>query len=208
MRPFPASDIKEFKTLKKLDSPWKVQDFIERLPINFELGGDTCRSPLMALRHREAHCMEGALLAATAFWIQGEKPLLLDLKTNDHDESHVIALFKWKGLWGAVSKTNHAILRYRDPVYRTVRELAMSYFNEYFLDDGIKTLRSFSSSPFSLLRYGRRWLVSDDHLFDIVEAIDFSPHTSILGKGKHRLLRLADPIERGLCSIVQWEENE
>lgn len=81
----------------------------------------------------QAHCIEGALLAALALYVRGEKPLLLDLSRQKTDQEHVVALFRKNGYWGALSKTNHAVLRYRDPVYRTVRELALSYFHEYFL---------------------------------------------------------------------------
>ena len=158
MRKFPSPYRKEFEIFKKLDTPVKIQDFLDAIRINFEVKRETCRSPLMVLRHKEAHCMEGAMLAAACFWYNGQRPLLLDLKTmvrprspQEKDDDHVVALFKENGRWGAVSKTNHAGLRYRDPVYKTVRELALSYFHEYFLDNGVKTMRSYSA-PFSLLQ--------------------------------------------------------
>src|SRR5688572_18822646 len=99
MRQFPKLSLKEFEIFKKLDSPWKIQDFLDTLLINFEPNRDTCRSPLMVLRKKEAHCMEGALLAAAALWYHGKEPLLLDLKTTSADESHVIALFRGKSGW-------------------------------------------------------------------------------------------------------------
>jgi hypothetical protein len=201
MKRFPKECPKEFEVLKKLDTPIKVQDFIEALPINFERGGDTCRSPLMTLRAGKAHCMEGALLAAAAFWCHGERPLLLDLKTGRDDESHVVALFKRHGRWGAVSKTNHAVLRYRDPVYRTLHELAMSYFHEYFLDNGRKTLKSYSK-PFDLLKYKSDWLTNKKHLWGLIDVLDRSPHISIIPRGTK--LRSADPIERKAGKLVQW----
>ena len=191
MRRFPKSKLKEFEVFKKLNSPAKIQDFVDSIRINF---GETCRSPLMALRHKEAHCVEGAMLAAAILWHQGKKPLLLDLETTVDDDSHVVALFKRKNRWGAISKTNHAILRYRDPVYKTVRELAMSYFNEYFLDSGIKTLRNYSA-PFSLLKYNEYWLTSKKSLRDIVKDLEKSEHFKILPNNGTRHLRLADPIE-------------
>ncbi|MDP3975003.1 MAG: hypothetical protein Q8P88_01810 [Candidatus Jorgensenbacteria bacterium] len=206
MKRFPKEHPKEFRVFKKLDTPVKVQDFIEALPINFERGGDTCRSPLMTLRAGEAHCMEGALLAAAAFWYHGARPLLLDLKTAKGDESHVVALFRHRGLWGAVSKTNHAVLRYRDPVYRTPRELALSYFNEYFLDNGRKTMKSYSV-PFNLLTYRGEWLTARKHLWNLIDKLDLSPHMNILPRGGAKL-RGADPIERKAGELVQWKEKK
>jgi hypothetical protein len=146
----------ELKILRKLNTPIKIQDFLDTLPINFEKRGDTQMSPRKVLREKKAHCIEGALLAAAALWIAGEEPLLMDLKAMPHDDDHVVALYKINGLWGAISKTNHATVRFRDPIYRTVRELALSYFHEYFLDKdskkakaGQKVLYSYSK-PFNL----------------------------------------------------------
>src|SRR3989344_3210239 len=136
MRPFPHLDQPEFAIFEKLTTPEKIQDFIDILPVNFEPNSDTSRSPLMTLREGRAHCMEGALIAASALWYHGEPPLLLDLKTTKGDDDHVVTLFKRHGRWGAISKTKHAVLRYRDAIYRSVRELVMSYFHEYFLDSG------------------------------------------------------------------------
>ncbi len=196
----------EFKIFKKLNSPQKIQDFINKIPINFECTGETCRSPLAVLKHNEAHCMEGALLAAAIFWYHGAKPLLMDLKTTDDDEDHVVALFKKGSYWGAISKTNHAVLRYRDPVYKTVRELAMSYFNEYFLYNGQKTLRSYSK-PFNLSQYDKSWLTARRDLWNIVEVLDESPHFKIFEKGMVRRLRLADPLEIKAGKILEWKKK-
>jgi hypothetical protein len=115
--------------LKKLNSPQKIQDYLDTLPINFEEDGETYMSVSRSLRAKKVHCLEAALLAACTLWIQGAKPLLMDFKT-DNDEDHVVAIFKVRNHWGAISKTNHAVLRYRDPIYRTLRELALSYFHE------------------------------------------------------------------------------
>lgn len=200
---FPRPDVKEFGIFKKLDSPAKVQDLLNRLPQNFDAARRTCRSPLMVLRANKAHCMEGAMLAAAAFWHHGERPLILDLRTTAKDDDHVLALFKSGGRWGAVSKTNHAVLRYRDPIYKNIRELVMSYFNEYFLDDGVKTLREYSA-PFDLRRYGSDWLTSEDDLWDIPNDLDSSRHFKILLPGGHKRLRLADGIEIEAGKIVEW----
>jgi hypothetical protein len=135
MKNFSCFGKKELKIFKKLDNPKKIQDFLEKIPVNFR---KTLRSPMMVLRKNNAHCLEGALLAASVLAFHGEKPLLLDLRANDRDFDHVVALFKRNNCWGAISKTNHAVLRYREPVYKNIRELAMSYFHEYFDDNGKK----------------------------------------------------------------------
>lgn len=205
MRPFPVSQYPEFAVFKKLNSPAKVQDFIGTLHMNFEKNGDTYRSPLMALRSGEAHCAEGAMLAAAIFWYHGEPPLLLDLKVVEGkgDVDHVVALFKEGGRWGAVSKTNHAVLRYRDPVYKTVRELTLSYFNEYFLlKNGVKTLRSYSA-PFNLLRCGAGWLTATEKLQEVIDALDESRHFAIVDAAAIRRLRPADSVEIAAGSITE-----
>jgi hypothetical protein len=213
MRKFPQKTLKEhpreFAVLKKLDSPEKIQDFLDTIKINFEKNGDTSRSPLTVLRRREAHCIEGALLAAAALWYHGQPPLLLDLvtKKRGHDHDHVVALFKRGGHWGAISKTNHAVLRWRDPVYCTVRELAMSYFHEYFLDTGEKTLRTYSRA-FSLLPFGDDWLTSTEDLWEVNNALDESPHFAIAPKGAMAKLRRAHPIERAAGKIVEWKKEK
>lgn len=191
---------------KRLATPRKIQDFLVSLPMNFEEKGDTLFSPRRALRSGKAHCFEGALLAAAAFWFHGERPLLLDLKTTDDDDSHVAALFKQRGRWGAVSHTNHAVLRYREPIYLSVRELALSYFHEYFLNkNGAKTLRSYSS-PFDLSRVrGREWLTAEENVWYVDALLDKSPHHAILTPALIRNLRPADPIERQAGEIVEWQ---
>ncbi len=203
MRKFPRFDVKEFSVFKRLASPQRIQDFLNALPVNFELGGSTSRSPLAALRRGEAHCMEGATIAAAALWYHGAEPLLLDLKTASKDEDHVVALFRNGGRWGAVSRTNHGVLRYRDPVFRDVRELTMSYFNEYFLDSGVKTLRTYSA-PFSLLRFKDDWLTAGKDIWHVNNALDKSRHFKILRKGTR--LRRADPIEIDIGKVTEWKD--
>lgn len=192
---------KDTRFLRSLNTPSKVQDYLDSIPFNFERKGETCMSPKRVLRERKAHCIEGAMLAATAFSLQGKLPFILSLKVDKHDDDHVIALFKENGYWGAVSKTNHAVLRYRDPVYRSVRELAMSYFHEYFLTtDGRKTMRAFSK-PINLKRFGVKWIASESDLWAIAETIFDSPHTSAVAKENRRLLRRVTPLERKAASI-------
>ncbi|HET8948175.1 MAG TPA: hypothetical protein VFQ07_14450, partial [Candidatus Polarisedimenticolia bacterium] len=124
----------ERRLFRRLRTPAAIQDYLDRIPTNFETHGQTCRSPRGVVRAGVAHCLEAALLAAAAFWFHGRPPLLLDLKARRDDFDHVVAPFLERGRWGAISKTNHAVLRWRDPVYASVRELAMSYFHEYFKD--------------------------------------------------------------------------
>ncbi|MBX4206396.1 hypothetical protein KW784_01255 [Candidatus Parcubacteria bacterium] len=177
-------------------TPAKIQDFVNKLRFNFEKRGETHRSVAETLKAGKAHCFEGALVAAAAFQMQGRKPLILDLKTVRPDFDHVVALFKIDGCWGAVSKTNHAVLRYREPVYRSIRELAMSYFHEYFLyENGKKTLRSYSK-PFDLSKQRIDWLTSTENLADLAHLLDISPHTDILTPKQIKNLRKADQIER------------
>ena len=149
---------KELSVLKRLDTPQKIQDFVSAIPQNFEPDGDSCMSVREVLKNRRAHCIEGALVAALALWVHGEAPLVMDLSANDIDEDHIITLFQKNGYWGAISKGNHAYVRYRDPVYRSIRELAMSYFHEYYDTKGNKTLRSFSR-PLDLSRLDRKSVV-------------------------------------------------
>ena len=181
--------------LPRLSSPAKIQGFLNKLPFNFEKLGDTCYSPRMVLRNRTAHCMEGAIFAAAALKLQGHPPLVVDLRATKKDFDHVVAVFKVNGAWGAISKTNHAVLRYREPIYRDIRELIMSYFHEYFLDSGRKTLREYSD-PFDLSKFDKRgWQTSEKNLFYIPEALDRSRHHKILTPPQLRSLRRADPIE-------------
>ncbi|MBP9771690.1 MAG: hypothetical protein KBD16_02075 [Candidatus Pacebacteria bacterium] len=195
MRRFPFPDTPEFQVFKKLTSPAKVQDFVNAIPMNFEKNGETCHSPRAVLTHKKAQCLEGALLAAAVLWYHGRPPLLLDLETNHSDESHVVALFTEDGYWGAISKTNHGVLRYRDPVYKTIRELALSYFNEYFLHNGKKTLRTFSKRPFSLLDFEDEWLTADYPVWNVHDELIDAPHEKIAPDRVMRRLRPADSIE-------------
>jgi hypothetical protein len=197
---------KEQAVIARLSTPAKIQDYLNALSINFEPDGDTCRSPREVLRTKRAHCLEGALFAAAVLWYHGQQPLLLDLKAAAHDYDHVVTLFKQHGRWGAISKTNHAVLRYREPVYATVRELALSYFHEYFDHSGKKTLRSFSR-PFSLKRFGTSWITDSDDLWEIGAALDGATHTPIAPPSQLKKLRLADPLEIEAGKLTEYKEK-
>jgi hypothetical protein len=191
-----------YRKLKRLSTPAKIQDFLNKMPFNHEKRGETYRSVEETLRANEAHCFEGALVAAAALSMQGHRPLLMDIRVSKGDADHVVALFKRGKLWGAISKTNHAVLRYREPIYKSVRELAMSYFHEYFLPDGTKTMRKFSR-PFDLSKRKENWLSSKENLVELVDALDRSPHEEVVPKG-HKL-RKAEKIEIKAGLIVEWK---
>lgn len=198
----------ERRMFARLNSPKKIQDYLDTLSINFEVKKGTYMSPRRVIREQTAHCFEGALFACAALAYHGKKPLLLDLQTIDRDEDHVVALFKSPpaggGLWGAISKTNHPILRYRDPVYKTVRELAISYFHEYILDDGTKSLRRYSK-PFDLSRYSpTKWVTEENDLHWLVDALNESQHFKIAPPKAMRKLRKASSLEVKAINIVEW----
>lgn len=196
----------EIKIFKKLGSPKKIQDFLQRLKINFEKSGQTCYSPRLVLQKRTAHCMEGAMLAAAVLEFHGAKPLLLDLRSEEHDFDHVVAVFKQFGKFGAISKTNHAVLRYREPVYKTVRELAMSYFHEYFDKKGRKTLREYSRL-FDLNYFNKlNWRTSEKNLFEIPNYLDEIKHFKILSKAQEKNLRKADSLEILAGELVEYKK--
>jgi hypothetical protein len=173
----------EFAVLRRLDTPQKIQDYLYRLKQNFEVEGDTCRPVKAVLRAGNAHCIEGAMLAACAFWVHGEPPLLLDMRAV-HDYDHVVALFRRNGLWGAISKTNGFGLRGRDPVYRTLRELAISYFHEYCNRRDQKTLREYSI-PYDLRRVATKiWVSGEDNAWIVAEELDDLRHFKLMN-GRH-----------------------
>lgn len=195
---------KEFAAIKRLSTPAKIQDFLDALPFNFEKRGETCYSPREVLARKHAHCLEGALFACAALALAGEKPLLMNLRTLPKDEDHALALYRRNGYWGAISKTNHAVLRFRDPVYTTPRELAMSYFHEYFLNaSGLKTLRAYSK-PLDLSRFGTDWVASEKPLWPIAHALRDSEHIPLFPSDSRKYLRHASAIERKAGHIVEW----
>lgn len=192
----------EFAVLRRLSTPEKIQDFLNALPANFEIGGETCMSVREVLRRRRAHCIEGAMLAACALWVHGEPPLLLDLRAA-RDYDHVVALFRRGGCWGAISKTNPSVLRWRDPVYRSLRELAMSYLHEYANGRGQKTLRSYAG-PFDLRRFDPKlWVTNGKNCWDVGETLDEIRHTPLVTKRQSRMLRLRDAMERKAGALLE-----
>jgi hypothetical protein len=162
----------EIKFLKTLNNPDKIQEFLDEIDYNPNY---ECRSPRWVLKRRTAHCFEGALFAASALQFIGYKPLIVDMRAVN-DDDHVIAVFKVDGHWGAVAKSNFTSLRYREPVYRTLRELIMSYFDFFFNTDKYKSLRSYSL-PFDLTAFeSRNWATTDDDLEYIGDKIESVHH--------------------------------
>jgi len=167
------------KLLRKLSTPEKIQRYLDDLPYNKERDGETCRSPRLAIEYNTAHCFEGALLAAAALRVNGRPPLILDL-ASVRDDDHVIAVYRTNGYWGAIAKSNYAGLRFRSPVYRTLRELALSYFEHYYNLKGEKTLRGYSSRPVNLSRFDKlNWMTTVEPLWPIPDYLCEISHTSI-----------------------------
>jgi hypothetical protein len=187
----------EWKVLRRLDTPQKIQRFLDtEVAYNKEARGPTCRSPRRVLGDRTAHCLEGALFGAAALRAHGYPPLLLDLEAV-RDDDHVLGLFRDRGCWGAVAKSNYTGLRFREPVYRTLRELAMSYFELYYNLDAEKTLRSYSR-PVNLARFDAiHWMTAEEDLWAVSEYLFAIPHRPLLANGReHRLSPVDDRLYR------------
>ncbi|MGZ3724174.1 MAG: hypothetical protein ACXWQQ_00150 [Pseudobdellovibrio sp.] len=167
----------ELRVLKSLNTPYKIQKFLDDLPYHL---ADTSFSPRKVLRHRTAHCLEGAIFAAAALRVNGYEPLIFDLEAvNDTD--HVIAVFRENGGWGAIASSNYPGCRFRAPIHRTFRELALSYFNDYFNKRRERTLRNFSTRPVNLKRFDHlNWMTSEDDVWFIAEHLLEIPHTKLL----------------------------
>lgn len=193
---------KEISILKKLNSPIKIQDYLQNMPANLEKVEETLMSPRLTLKSGICHCLEGALLAALALWLHGHKPLLVDMKGKRGDFDHVICVFRINDYWGAISKTNHSVIRYRDPIYRDIRELVISYFHEY-TKDGIKTLYSYSEL-LDLSKIDKSWVIAEKNLWYIDKLLNKSNHFNIVPNKKTRL-RKSDPIEIDAGDLVEYK---
>lgn len=197
---------KEKILMQKLNTPAKVQDFLNSLKFNFEKENETFKSPIMVLRKKNAHCIEGAVLGAYILSLHGFPPLILHLQATKDDFDHVITPFKQYGFWGALSKTNHAVLRYREPVYKNIRELVMSYFHEYFLNkNGKKTLRKYSR-PFNLNTFKKGWETAEENLWKIDRGLDIIKHYNIMPVIASKNLRRAEKIEIKAGKIVEFKK--
>jgi len=178
----------ELRQLRALKTPAGIQKFLDDLPYNLSF---TARSPKKVLYDRRASCLEGGIFGAAALRILGFPPLIFDLEA-EQDTDHVVAIFKMRGHWGAVAKSNFTGCRYREPVYRSLRELAMSYFNIYFNLRGERTLRRYSR-PVNLARFDhRQWMTSEKPIWFIAEYLCEIPHISLLTPSMEKSLTRVD----------------
>jgi hypothetical protein len=179
----------ELRQLRALKTPAGVQKFVDSLPYNLKFDA---RSPRRVLLDRTASCLDGGIFAAAALRVLGFKPLIFDLEA-DRDTDHVVAIFKIGGHWGAVAKSNFTGCRYREPVYRTLRELALSYFNIYFNLRFERTLRRYSR-PVNLARFDdRNWMVTDKPIWFIAEHLVEIPHIRLIPRAAEKRLTRVDP---------------
>src|SRR4030095_3080600 len=194
----------EFAVLARLSTPQRIQAFLNAIPANHEHGGETILSVREVLRQRRAHCIEGAFVAACALWMHGDRPLVMHMDCATSDYPHVLALYRRGGGWGAISKTNGAVLRFRDPVYRSLRELAMSYFHEYSDRRGRKTLRSYSVA-FDLRRIDPElWVSREAECSEINTRLATLRHYPLISVRQERLLSPRDAFEREAAKVVEY----
>jgi hypothetical protein len=186
----------ELRKLRSLKTPHGIQRYLDDMPYHV---ANTAWSPRRVIQENTAHCFEAATFAAAALRANGYPPLVFDLEA-ERDTDHVIAIYRIKGHWGALAKSNFTGCRYREPVYRTLRELAMSYFDVYFNLRGERTLRTFSR-PVNLARFDRRdWMTTDQPLWFIAEYLFTILHHALLRPGMaKRLHRLDDRSFRAGC---------
>jgi len=194
----------ELTVFRKLSTPQKIQRFLdEDVAYNKEKDGETCRSPRRVLRDRLAHCAEGAYFAAAALRFLGHPPLIVDLMAV-RDDDHLLAVFQQDGCWGAIAKSNYSGLRFREPVYRTVRELVMSYYAHYYNLNGELTLRKLPR-PVFLVRFDRtNWMTAEEDLFWLGDYFYTVPHSPVMPMAMTRKRRMLDRrlFEAGLVGAV------
>lgn len=175
--------------LRTLNTPMRIQQFIDGLTYQY---ADTAWSPQRVLRERKGHCMEGALLAAAALRVNGHPPMLMDLEAV-HDDDHVIALYRQRGLWGGIAKSNFAGLRFRSPVYRTLRELALSYFDHYYNLRGERTLRAYSRAVNLAALDRQRWMTAEQDVWCVPERLIAAKHYALV---PHKVARELPRLDR------------
>jgi hypothetical protein len=168
---------RETRFLRSLDPPWRIQKYLDA--IAYDVKGAHCRSPRRVIREEMAQCMDGAMFAAAALRAQGRPPLIVDLEAVQ-DDDHVLAVFRERGRWGAIARSNYSGLRYREPVHPTIRSLVLSYFESYFNLRREKTLRR-HSNPRSLSRFDRiSWMTSEEDLWEIPRWLETIRHRRLL----------------------------
>jgi hypothetical protein len=191
----------ERAVLSKLSTPTKIQQWLNGIAYDPEPG---TASPRVVMRERKANCFEGALFAAAALRFYGHPPLVVDMRSWN-DDDHVLAVFRRDKSWGCVAKSNFTVLRFREPIYRTIRELMLSYFDVYFNAIGQKTLRGYSV-PFDLSRFDAQgWMTTEEDVSDLGDALDRARHYPMLTRDQIRGLQIADPdlVKAGLmgCKV-------
>jgi len=182
----------ERQLFRRLSTPAKIQRYLDsEITYNLEKDGETCRSPRRVIRDRTAHCLEGALLAAAALRFHGHPPLLIDLAAV-RDQDHDLAVFRRNGHWGAVATSKYSGLRFREPIYRSLRELVMSFFEHYYNEAGEKTLRGYSR-PIDLRRFDAiGWMTAEADLWPVAGYLDVAPHRPVLTPAMSRGLQKLD----------------
>jgi hypothetical protein len=194
----------EYAVLRRLSTPQRIQAYLNAVPINHEVGGETILPVREVLRQQRAHCIEGAFVAAAALWVHGEPALVMHLDCDLSDFPHAITVFRRGRCWGAISKTNGAPLRYRDPIYRSLRELVMSYFHEYFNKRGRKTLRSYAR-PYDMRRVDPAlWVTHKTSCWEAHDLLADLHHVKLITKSQERILARRDAFERKVAKAVEW----
>jgi hypothetical protein len=189
MTPNAAWTREEASILERLDTPWRVQEYLDSIPYNSD---HQTRSPRRVLRDGRAHCMEGALFAAAALRFHGHPPLLINLRA-ENDDDHVLAIYRWRGFIGVVAKSNFVGLRFREPIHRTLRELVLSYFEPYFNTLGDKSLRAYSRA-FDLSAFDvMGWMTTEDDLECIGHRLDRVRHYPLLDEA---MIENLSPVDR------------
>ncbi len=177
----------ELRKLRSLKDPYGIQRYLDDMPYHL---ADTAWSPRRVLRENTAHCFEGAIFAAAALRANGYPPLILDIEA-EADTDHVIAIYRERGHWGAIAKSNYTNCRFREPVYRSLRELAMSYFHIYFNMRRQRSMRTFSR-PVNLARFDdQHWMTTEKPIWFIIYYLFEIHHYKLLStemvKGLHRV---------------------
>lgn len=179
----------DLRTLRALKTPARIQAFVDSLTYQY---ADTAWSPQRVLRERKGHCLEGALLAAAALRVNGLPPLIMDLEAV-RDDDHVIALYRQRGLWGGIAKSNFAGLRFRAPIYRNLRELVLSYFEHYYNLRGERTLRAYSQ-PVNLARLDHlHWMTAEEDVWFVADALIAARHYPLF---PHKIARGLPRLDR------------
>jgi hypothetical protein len=180
----------ERKLIHSLDSPGKIQGFLDQ-EIRYS-PEDADRSPLRVLRERIGHCLDGALFAAATLRLIGHSPLILQLLPNDHDDDHMVALYRAFNCWGAIGQSNFAGLRFREPVYRSLRELVMSYFDNFFNQEGEKTMLGYRR-PIQMAKYDRLgWMWRDEAIPVMLGDLARKPGIRVISKDQQAALSRVD----------------